>query len=85
METPRIHEGEYRFCLIMWEHAPVTAAQLGRALQSNPALSGVIVDPGGPWLHVDRADLGPVLARADEPDPAPAPAPAEPASEPPAS
>ncbi|WP_424447144.1 SseB family protein [Microbacterium arborescens] len=61
---------------------PVTAAQVGRALQSNPALTGVIVDPGGPWIHVDRADLGPVLARADEPDPEPAPA--EPASPAPA-
>ncbi|MDF2578582.1 MAG: hypothetical protein K0S49_161 [Microbacterium sp.] len=59
---------------------PVTAPQLARALQSNPALSGVIVDPGGPWIHVDRADLGPVLARADEPDPEPAGAPAAPAA-----
>ncbi|SDQ75920.1 SseB family protein [Microbacterium sp. cf332] len=47
---------------------PVTAPQLARAIASNPALSGVIVDPGGPWIHVDRADLGPVLARADETD-----------------
>ncbi|MDN8549717.1 SseB family protein [Microbacterium sp. NM3R9] len=47
---------------------PVTAAQIARALVANPALTGVIVDPGGPWIHVDRADLGPVLARADEPD-----------------
>ncbi len=23
MEIPKIHEGEYRFCLIMWEHEPV--------------------------------------------------------------
>ena len=28
METPKIFESEYRFCLIMWEHAPVTAAEL---------------------------------------------------------
>lgn len=47
---------------------PVTATQIARALISNPALTGVIVDPGGPWIHVDRADLGPVLARADDPD-----------------
>ena len=25
MDIPKIHEGEYRFCLIMWEHEPVTA------------------------------------------------------------
>ena len=26
METPKIFESEYRFCLIMWEHAPVSPA-----------------------------------------------------------
>ena len=30
MESPKIHEGEYRFCLIMWEHAPISAAQLAK-------------------------------------------------------
>lgn len=30
MEIPKIHESEYRFCLIMWEHEPVSAAQLAR-------------------------------------------------------
>ena len=29
MEIPKIHEGEYRFCLILWEHGPIAAAQLG--------------------------------------------------------
>jgi len=24
MNVPKIHESEYRFCLIMWEHQPVT-------------------------------------------------------------
>ena len=28
MNIPKIHEGEYRFCLIMWEHQPVTAVAL---------------------------------------------------------
>lgn len=28
MEVPKIHESEYRFCLILWEHEPVTAAEL---------------------------------------------------------
>ena len=28
METPKIFESEYRFCLIMWEHAPVSPAEL---------------------------------------------------------
>ena len=28
MEIPKIHESEYRFCLILWEREPVTAAEL---------------------------------------------------------
>ena len=28
METPKIFESEYRFCLILWEHEPVTAVDL---------------------------------------------------------
>lgn len=30
MNVPKIHEGEYRFCLIMWEHQPITAVQLAK-------------------------------------------------------
>ncbi len=30
MEVPKIHESEYRFCLILWEHEPVTAAELAK-------------------------------------------------------
>ena len=28
METPKIHESEYRFCLILWEHEPVKSTEL---------------------------------------------------------
>ena len=35
METPKIFESEYRFCLIMWEHAPVTAAELAWLCQEQ--------------------------------------------------
>ena len=35
MEIPKIHEGEYRFCLILWEQEPVTAAQLARLCQEQ--------------------------------------------------
>ena len=28
METPKIFESEYRFCLILWEHEPVTTTEL---------------------------------------------------------
>lgn len=30
MDVPKIHESEYRFCLILWEHEPVAAAELSR-------------------------------------------------------
>ena len=30
MEIPKIFESEYRFCLIMWEHAPIAAAELAK-------------------------------------------------------
>jgi predicted transcriptional regulator len=35
VETPKIFESEYRFCLIMWEHAPVTAAELVKLCQEQ--------------------------------------------------
>ena len=35
MEIPKIHEGEYRFCLIMWEYAPISAAQLAKLCQEQ--------------------------------------------------
>ena len=30
METPKIFESEYRFCLILWERQPVTSRELVR-------------------------------------------------------
>ena len=35
MHVPKIHEGEYRFCLIMWEREPVTAAELAKLCQEK--------------------------------------------------
>ena len=35
MEIPKIHESEYRFCLIMWEREPVTAAELVKLCQEQ--------------------------------------------------
>lgn len=35
MNVPKIHESEYRFCLIMWEHQPVTATQLVKLCQEK--------------------------------------------------
>ena len=35
METPKIFESEYRFCLIMWEHEPVTTSELVKLCQDQ--------------------------------------------------
>lgn len=35
MEIPKIFESEYRFCLIMWEYEPVTAAELVKLCQKR--------------------------------------------------
>lgn len=37
MGIPKIHEGEYRFCLIMWKHQPVTAVELVKLCQEQLA------------------------------------------------
>lgn len=43
---------------------PVTAAQLGAALASDESITGLLVDPAGPWIRVKRHDLLPVIALA---------------------
>jgi len=35
MVVPKIHESEYRFCLILWEHEPVTAPALVKLCQEQ--------------------------------------------------
>ena len=37
MRIPKIHESEYRFCLVMWEHQPVTAVELVKLCQEKLA------------------------------------------------
>ena len=37
MNIPKIHEGEYRFCLIMWEHQPIKAVDLAKLCQERLA------------------------------------------------
>jgi len=41
--------------------APMTGEQLGKALRSDPALTGAIVDPAGPWIQLTRADLAGII------------------------
>lgn len=45
--------------------APITAPQLANALARDENLSGLIVNPGGPWIRLSRADLAPLIALAD--------------------
>lgn len=33
MEVPKIHESEYRLCLLLWEREPITAVELARLCQ----------------------------------------------------
>ena len=35
METPKIFESEYRFCLILWEREPVTTLELVKLCQEQ--------------------------------------------------
>lgn len=42
--------------------APLTGPQLAGALNGDEGLSGVIVDPAGPWIRLSRDELAPVFA-----------------------
>lgn len=44
---------------------PLTAAQLGEALKSEPELSGFLVDAAGPWIRLEREELDPLITIAD--------------------
>lgn len=35
METPKVTEAEYRFCLILWEHQPIKSTELVRLCQEK--------------------------------------------------
>ena len=35
MDLPKIHESEYRLCLILWKHEPVTAVELAKLCQER--------------------------------------------------
>lgn len=41
--------------------AQLTAAQLARALEGDTGLTGVVVDPAGPWIRLSREDLAPLF------------------------
>lgn len=35
METPKIFESEYRFCLILWKHEPISSGELAKLCQAQ--------------------------------------------------
>ena len=35
MSTPKIFESEYRFCLILWEHEPISSGELSELCREN--------------------------------------------------
>ena len=35
MEAPRVTEGEYRFCLVLWEYEPIKSTELVRICQEK--------------------------------------------------
>ncbi|GAA5094561.1 hypothetical protein GCM10025760_25880 [Microbacterium yannicii] len=45
--------------------APITAAQLSRALRTDEGITGLVVDPAGPWIRLTRDELSPVISLAD--------------------
>lgn len=45
---------------------PLTGIQLGKALTADPGLTGIVIDPGGPWIALDRTQLAPILALAGD-------------------
>ena len=41
METPKVFESEYKFCLILWENEPIKSGNLGKTLQRKIRLEKV--------------------------------------------
>ncbi|WP_270352203.1 SseB family protein [Microbacterium testaceum] len=49
---------------------PIAKAQLAKALAVDAGLTGILIDPAGPWIRLTRDELAPVIALAED---APAP------------
>jgi len=45
---------------------PIQRTQLAKALAGDAGLTGILIDPAGPWMRIDRDDLAPVIALAEE-------------------
>ncbi|GAA5038481.1 SseB family protein [Microbacterium fluvii] len=48
--------------------AAIPAAKLAELLRTDATITGVLVDPAGPWIQLERADLGPLLAVTEPSD-----------------
>ena len=35
METPKVFESEYRFCLILWEHEPIKSTEIAKLCEAE--------------------------------------------------
>lgn len=35
MDTPKVFESEYRFCLILWEHEPIKSGELAKLCEAQ--------------------------------------------------
>ena len=35
METPKVFDSEYRFCLILWEHEPIKSTELAKLCEAK--------------------------------------------------
>jgi hypothetical protein len=44
---------------------PLKVEQLAKALAGDEELTGLLVDPAGPWIRLSRAELAPVLTLAE--------------------
>ncbi len=44
--------------------APLEPGQLAALLREEEGIAGVVIDAAGPWLRLDRAELGPLLTLA---------------------
>lgn len=45
---------------------PIKPLQLAKALQGDVGLTGVLIDPAGPWIRILRDELAPIIALAEE-------------------
>ena len=54
MEIPKIHEGEYRFCLILWEHEPLPSAELAKLCRTDRRRAACKAVSGAAGMEADH-------------------------------